>query len=188
MTIERPMFPPRAEQCTIIDLSKFKRPEPTKGALQAYREGQEAKLEAMVMQLATPEKLSPTAKNLRLRMARKGDWRIARRTTDYWRARMDWEYSLEVAQAYNIADSNEFIKAQRPVHHTLLELWRVALVKQMLTPAPDMAAVHWKQAQFKRGEHRWVAVKPEKIEQAIESDIEWLKAHPTSRREMGGAA
>jgi hypothetical protein len=186
MTLERPMFPPRqAEECTVINFCSFKN-RAHQGALQAFRDNRKAKLEAQIMQLATPEKLTVSCRNLRLRQVRHADWRTARHVTDYWRARCDWRSALQIAQMRDVADSRTFAKDESDHGFALVSLWRVALVNQMLTPAPTAAAVAWKQAAFRRGQHRYVDVKPEIIEAAIANDIEWLKAHPTRR--AGGAS
>jgi hypothetical protein len=59
--------------------------------------------------------------------------------------------------------------------------WRAALVRQLLTPAPDIAAVNWKRATFFSDQHRFGDVQPERIEQAIRADLAFLAAHPTRR-------
>ncbi|MGY2903669.1 hypothetical protein [Bradyrhizobium sp. URHC0002] len=52
----------------------------------------------------------------------------------------------------------------------LVDLWRAALVAQMLPPAFDVA-----------GAASSRTVKPERLQRAIEADIEWLEAHPTRK-------
>jgi hypothetical protein len=52
-------------------------------------------------------------------------------------------------------------------------------------PAPDAAAVKWKQMALARGQHRFTDVKSERIERAIADDLAFLAAHPvrqSSRR------
>ena len=66
-------------------------------------------------------------------------------------------------------------------HWRLVELWRAALVKQLLTPAPDLGAVTWKRTQLADEQYKHVGVKRERIELAIAADAEWLAAHPTKR-------
>jgi hypothetical protein len=51
----------------------------------------------------------------------------------------------------------------------------------MLTPAFDIAGVNWKRARFQAGQYRHTDGKPERLQHAIEADIEWLKAHPTRK-------
>jgi hypothetical protein len=59
-----------------------------------------------------------------------------------------------------------------------VERYRAALVKQLLTPAWDVASVKWKQMALARGEHRYTDVKAERIERAIADDLAFLAAHP----------
>jgi len=59
-----------------------------------------------------------------------------------------------------------------------VEKYRAALVKQLLTPARDVASVKWKQMALARGQHRYTDVKPERIDRAIADDLAFLAAHP----------
>jgi hypothetical protein len=128
-----------------------------------------------------PEPTTETCKNQRLRDARKDAWNDARHTTDYWRARMKWHTALSCAQTWNVADSNTYAKSEFKEHQMLVDLWRAALVKQLLTPAPDVGAVTWKRTQLADEQYKHVGVKRERIEYAIAADAEWLAAHPTKR-------
>ena len=128
--------------------------------------------------------LMDTCRNQRLRLSRRDAWWAARRLTDYWRARMDWHFALSIAQQYDVADANSYPNCKDDYgnnHLSLVDLWRTALVKQMLTPAPDVAAVLWKRTQLRAGQHRYTDVRPERLERAIEADVEWLKAHPSRK-------
>jgi hypothetical protein len=57
---------------------------------------------------------------------------------------------------------------------SILESYRAALGKQLLTPAPDVASVNWKRRELKS-----YGVKKELVEKAIADDIAFLDAHPT---------
>ena len=57
----------------------------------------------------------------------------------------------------DLADSNTLPKADVRMNSVFLELWRVALVGQVLTSAHNLATVEWKRRQPKRGVHRFVA-------------------------------
>lgn len=84
----------------------------------------------------------------------------------------------------NVADANSYPKCAddpRQNRWLLLDQWRGALVKQMLTPAPDIAAVNWKRMQLRAGRYRFTDVKPERLQRAIDADVEWLAAHPTRK-------
>jgi hypothetical protein len=73
--------------------------------------------------------------------------------TDYCRARFEWNSELSLAQECGVADANSFPKCNYAENYwALVKLWREALVKQMLTPAPDVAAVNWKRTQMRAGQ------------------------------------
>ena len=67
----------------------------------------------------------------------------------------------------------------------LVVKYRQAWARLMLTPAPDMQSVTWKRAQLKAEHHKHTDLKAERIERAIDDDVEFLKAHPSRR---GGRA
>jgi hypothetical protein len=64
----------------------------------------------------------------------------------------------------------------------LLDIWRAAVAKKLLTPAPDLAAITWKRAQLKSRGFSCVPVKKERVERAIADDTAFLAAHPTRVR------
>jgi hypothetical protein len=102
-------------------------------------------------------------------------------TTDYWRARMKWHSALSFAQHYGIGASTSFPLVDYPERYSFVDKWRAALVKQLLTPAPDVGALTWKRTQLAGGQYAHVGIKRERIEYAIATDAEWLAAHPTKR-------
>jgi hypothetical protein len=137
--------------------------------------------EPMRPERSLPEPLTETCKNQRLRNARREVWRDASALTSYWRARLNWYSALGYAQDHGIADADRFPPADSESRLALVDTWRAALMKQLLTPAPDIGAVSWKRAQFNAGEHLYSGVKPERIERAIADDEAFLAAHPTRR-------
>jgi hypothetical protein len=188
MTIKRPMLPPRAdEHCQIIQFSaarpsakRLDKINASPGAIVAslpQKTPRDARREAH--QLMPPA--TETCRNHRLRLARRDAWWAARRLTEYWRARLDWNSALGLAQQYNIADANSYPRSEHSDHYELVGVWRTALVKQMLTPAPDVAAVAWKRTQLRGGQYRYTDVKPERLQCAIDADVEWLEAHPSKK-------
>jgi hypothetical protein len=128
-----------------------------------------------------PQTLTVTCRNQRLRLARRDAWNTARRVTEYWRARVDWRSALSIAQQYDVADSNTYGKTEHTEHFVLVDLWRVALVSQMLTPAATMADVAWKRAQLRNGQHRFTDAKPGQLQRAIDADVKWLESHPSRK-------
>ncbi|MGY2903710.1 hypothetical protein [Bradyrhizobium sp. URHC0002] len=55
-------------------------------------------------------------------------------------------------------------------------------MKQLLTPAPDLAAITWKRAKLAGRQFSHLPIKAERIEQAITEDVAFLAAHPTRVR------
>jgi hypothetical protein len=130
-----------------------------------------------------PEPLTDTCRNQRLRLKRREAWWAAGRLTSYWRARLDWQTALSSAQDHEVADAKSFPPCDDSGSSrlVLVDLWRAALVAQMLTPAPDVAGVNWKRVQLQAENYRYTDVKPERLQRAIEADVEWLEAHPTRK-------
>jgi hypothetical protein len=58
----------------------------------------------------------------------------------------------------------------------LVDKWREAVAKKLLTPAPDPAAITWKRAKLKSSDFPHL---PIKIERANADDVAFLAAHPT---------
>jgi hypothetical protein len=65
--------------------------------------------------------------------------------------------------------------------NALVEKWREAVAKQLLTPAPDLGAITWKRAKLKSGDFDHLPVKEPRVEQAIADDEAFLAAHPTRK-------
>ena len=115
-----------------------------------------------------PPPATETAKNSRIRIARRDAWWHAGRVAEYWRARLDWQSALELAQQYKIGDSASF-PAPREIETRgeLCDKWRAAIVKRLLTPAPDLAAITWKRAQLAGRDFSHLPIKAPRVEQAI---------------------
>jgi len=73
-----------------------------------------------------PEPQTETCRNQRLRDARKDAWNDARRTAEYWRARMKRNSALSCAPTWNVADSNTYAKSDHKEHWMLVDLARRA--------------------------------------------------------------
>jgi hypothetical protein len=183
MTIERPMFPPVGnvvQFSAFAAATKLPKKEAGTGAIARNRDKLRAKREERVAEIATNPNLTTTCINQRLRLSRREVWWTASHLTDYWHARLKWNSVLSWAQSRDIADANSFPKCDDN-RLVLVDLWRTALVSQMLTPAPDAAAVTWKRAQLRAENFRYTDVKPEALQRVIDADVEWLEAHPTRR-------
>jgi hypothetical protein len=128
-----------------------------------------------------PPPATETAKNSRIRIARRDAWWRACRVSKYWRARLDWYHVLSISQQYGIADSASFPSAENERWLGLVDTWREAVAKQLLTPAPDLGAVSWKRAQLKSSDFSYLPIKAPRVERAIADDIAFLAAHPVRR-------
>jgi len=110
-------------------------------------------------------------------------WWAASRLTAYQRSCLDWHDALSIAQTHGIADANSHPSTENENRMMMVDLWRAALVKQILTPAPDAAAVAWKRAQLRAENYRYSGVKPERLQSAIADDLAFLAAHPTKKNQ-----
>jgi hypothetical protein len=63
----------------------------------------------------------------------------------------------------------------------IVNKWRASVAAQLLTPAPDAAAVTWKRTALRSGQHKYTDVTTERIERAIADDVAFLAAHPTRK-------
>jgi hypothetical protein len=98
---------------------------------------------------------------------------------------MDWHAALSISQQYGIADSASFPSAENESQLGLVDKWREAVAKQLLTPAPDLGAVTWKRAKLKSSDFSWLPIDAARAEQAMADDVAFLAAHPTRRRTDG---
>ncbi len=126
MTLEHPMFPPRAEQCNIINFAHAFAAKVDR-KLEAPQGRADQKLLEAYDRAATSlrcktRKLSPTGANLRLRLARREAWWKAGRLVDYWQARLNWQTALQTAQRWGVGDAKEFEAATPEERVTLLAL------------------------------------------------------------------
>jgi hypothetical protein len=128
-----------------------------------------------------PSPATETAKNSRIRAVRRDVWRDAERESAYWHARMKWHQALGSAQHWGVADSASLPSAKEEDRFSLVDTWREAVVKQLLTPAADAAAIAWKRAQLAAGDFIYLPTKAERVERVIAVDVAFLDAHPTRR-------
>jgi len=130
------------------------------------------------------EGLTETAKNLRLRQARYEAWREADALREYWRASQKMHDAVYRVQNQGLIEGNSHPVIDPKDRWTIVAKWRAAIVRQLLTPAPTMREIVWKRAVFKHSDHTHIGVNPERIEQAIADDVEFLKSHPTRRKDL----
>ena len=125
-----------------------------------------------------PPPATETAGNGRLRKERHEVWRMAAAATRYWRARIDFHDAVLSVQGPEMPEGRSHPAVNEDDRISMVGSWRAALVKQLLTPASDVASVNWKQAALARGQHHYTDVKSERIERAIADDLAFLAAHP----------
>ena len=170
MTIERPMFPPRREASPFrvvagIDFA----PSPDQPE---DRPGPTADHERI---------LSPTCKNKRLRDRRHDAWRMADSIRDYWHARLKFDDAISRAQRMGTPEGRFHPPCDHDDRWAMLAKYREAIAQQMLTPAPDAAAITWKQNALARGKYEYTGLKPDRLKHAIADDLAFLAAHPVRR-------
>jgi hypothetical protein len=180
MTERYPMLPPRADECEIIQFStarvSAKRVDKIEASTRAI-----AAEPIWRRERSLPEPLTETCKNQRLRDGRRDAWRCAEAATRYWRARLDFERAVESVQRLELPEGRCHPIVNSASDLPMVTRFREALVTQLLTPAPDVGAVNWKRAQMRAGNHRYTDAKPERLQRAIDADVEWLEAHPTRK-------
>jgi hypothetical protein len=147
------------------------------GMASVYRRHR-VKREARVREIGTVE-LTETAKNSRLRDARKTAWREAETRVEYFHRRMEFESVVGRIQQMGLPEGNSH-PAPRD-RGEAVRLWREALVYQFLLPAPRNDCVAWKKARLAIGEIERAGVTRERAQNVIDGDIAFLAAHPTKK-------
>jgi hypothetical protein len=125
-----------------------------------------------------PPPTTATAENGRLRGERREVWRMAEAATRYWRLRLEFEEAVSWAQRIEIPEGSFHRAVDPDFRRPMVEKYRAALARQLLTPAWDVASVKWKQTALAAGRHEHTSAKPERIERAIADDLVFLAAHP----------
>jgi hypothetical protein len=136
------------------------------------------KREARAREIETVE-LTETAKNSRLRDARKTAWREAETRVEYFHRRMEFECVVRRMQEMGLPEGNSH-PAPRD-RGEAVRLWREALVYQFLLPAPRNDCVAWKKARLAIGEIERAGMTRERAQKVIDGDIAFLAAHPTKK-------
>jgi hypothetical protein len=122
--------------------------------------------------------LSTTARNGRLRKKRYDVWRTAEAVTRYWRTRLDFHDAISSVQRRGLSEGRSHPDVDDGDRQPMVEKWRAAFVKQLLTPASDAASVAWKQNALARGKYEYTGLKPDRLKHAISEDLAFLAAHP----------
>jgi hypothetical protein len=125
--------------------------------------------------------LTITKRNKRLREQREDVWRKACAETHYWRARMDLHAAIWLGQREGVSEATRHPPATPQDRYPLVNNYWKAKHYQLLTPAPRVAVVNWKQRVLASGDCVHGGVEKEQIERAIADDLAFLAAHPTRR-------
>jgi hypothetical protein len=121
--------------------------------------------------------ISVTAKNECDRASRKQPWRMARLKTEFYYAYLKFATSLSFAQNCGVPETLLFAKMTLHDRGPIVDKYRAAVVEQLLTPAPDVEAVHWKR-RIIANDFAYVGDDKTAVEEAIAADVAFLKAHP----------
>jgi hypothetical protein len=119
-----------------------------------------------------------TAKNSRLRSARREAWRRAEALMNYWHALLKFTDAASIAKRHGLKEARACPEAGDETRLQILDSYRDAWGKLLLTPAPDVARVNWKRQQTRRP---YCGIKKELVEKAIADDIAFLDAHPARK-------
>jgi hypothetical protein len=122
--------------------------------------------------------ISETLKNRNLREARKPQWSKAEATRKYWRARLEMESAISVAQRRDIPEGLNHAPHNPDERWTILANLRLSIAAQLMTPAPDTRAIAWKKVALEGEQWKWTDLTRERIERAIADDEAFLKTHP----------
>jgi hypothetical protein len=89
------------------------------------------------------------------------------------------ESAISCAQSHGLPEGNNHPPHNPDERWTLLANWRQAIAQQLLTPAPDTAAVAWKRAALARNDYVIGRnIEKARVERAIADDLAFLAAHP----------
>jgi hypothetical protein len=146
---------------------------------------EETPREHRIRERQSREPETETGKNQRLRQRRYEAWQKVDTEKDYWKARMDFGDALSRAQRCGISDAMSFPAVQHEDRWPLLGKYREALARLLLTPAPTVATVNWKQAVLASGGHLHTSVESERLDRVIADDLAFLAAHPVRQSRSG---
>jgi hypothetical protein len=129
-----------------------------------------------VLEPLPDETLLDTEYNFIVRSSRRKVWRRAVATTRYFKVAL--EYGNAADNYSHVVEQNSIAGLLTNAHHTtLVKAYREAISRQILTPAPNIAAIAWKRAQ----RDGYLPINQQEIEAAIAADERFLAAHPTRR-------
>jgi hypothetical protein len=92
--------------------------------------------------------------------------------------RLNFHSAVAWAQSHEIPEGRSHPAINQDDWMPMVEKWRAAFVKQLLTPAWSAASIAWRQNALARGKYRHTSLTPERLKHAIAEDLAFLAAHP----------
>ncbi|RUX26819.1 hypothetical protein EOA13_22130 [Mesorhizobium sp. M7A.F.Ca.US.011.01.1.1] len=122
--------------------------------------------------------LVDTHHNHLMRRARAGNWRKAGAVTGLAKAEQDYLFAKSLHAQSVLEDAAAAAEFEHRRQHCV-ERRRQAIAEQIRAPAPDRAAVQWKQAAAK---DQCLPIKAAEIAALIAADEAFLAAHPITKQ------
>jgi hypothetical protein len=82
--------------------------------------------------------------------ARREVWREPDAIRQYWKARLEMDDAVSGVQRHGLPEGSNHPPYNPNERWVLLANWRRAIAQQLLTPAPDTAAIAWKKGAVRR--------------------------------------
>jgi hypothetical protein len=118
--------------------------------------------------------------NESLRRGRDIAWDRADASVRFLRAQLEYYRTVASGQKYGVPDARGLPTLDAAADFQLVESYRTAVLEQLLTPAPKVAALIWKRRKVAAlGPYDWVeGVTTARVEKAIADDEAFLRAFP----------
>lgn len=120
------------------------------------------------------------ARNRRLRKERDAAWDMAEAETLYRHALLKFTDEIEAVRRAGLPEARNHPERSDEERWALVDNYRAAFVRQLLTPAPNVAEIVWKRARV-----RAAYISPadkERVERVIADDLAFVDRYPTSSR------
>ena len=85
-------------------------------------------------------------------------WRQADAVMDYWLAAMKMRSAISWMQSFGCVEGDRYPIIEPEEHGTLVNKYRLAWAKLMLTPAPNSGHVRWKRMQLIAKNHEYTGL------------------------------
>lgn len=135
-----------------------------------------------IMEPLSEEVLTDTHYNSLARNSLREAWDKARLTTDYFQAKHALIFAEMIYKIRVVGCSDVKEHAYEQERLDIVDQLRAAVAVQIMTPAPDLAAVDWKKRKVKDKLVRYGSLTTEQIMARIAEDEAFLAAHPITKR------